>query len=110
MLQWTAGGSGARFVGIVHHTDAEREWAYDRASHIGKLEKAWDEALAKGWTVVDMKKGLEGDLPAGEVSPPPIRLGAPRIQLGAQQPAAHPRVSSDPDERGLGGLRRGRHG
>jgi len=55
MLQWTAAGSGARFVGIVHHTDAERESAYDRASPIGRLDKALDEALAKGWTVVDMK-------------------------------------------------------
>ena len=55
MLQWTAAGSGRRFMGIVHHTDAEREWAYDRTSHIGKLDKAWDEAVAKGWTVVDMK-------------------------------------------------------
>jgi len=55
MLEWTAAGAGARFLGIVHHTDAEREWAYDRESHIGKLDKAWDEATAKGWTVVDMK-------------------------------------------------------
>jgi hypothetical protein len=55
MLEWTAAGEGARFAGIVHHTDAEREWAYDRESHIGKLDKAWDEAKAKGWTVVDMK-------------------------------------------------------
>jgi phosphoglycolate phosphatase-like HAD superfamily hydrolase len=56
MLQWTAAGAGRRFLGIVHHTDAEREWAYDRQSAIGKLDKALDEALAKGWTVVDMKK------------------------------------------------------
>jgi phosphoserine phosphatase len=56
MLQWTAAGSGPRFALIVHHTDAEREWAYDRTSHIGKLDKAWDEAQAKGWTVVDMKQ------------------------------------------------------
>jgi len=56
MLQWTAAGSGARFIGIVHHTDAEREWAYDRNSHVGKLDKALDEANAKGWTVVDMKR------------------------------------------------------
>jgi len=56
MLQWTAGGGGARFMGIVHHTDAEREWAYDRNSHIGRLDKALDEANAKGWTVVDMKR------------------------------------------------------
>src|SRR6185436_2718034 len=45
MLQWTAAGGGPRFMGIVHHTDADREWAYDRTSHIGKLDKAWDEAL-----------------------------------------------------------------
>ena len=51
-----AAGSGPRFMGIVHHTDANREWAYDRTSHIGKLDKAWDDAKAKGWTVVDMKK------------------------------------------------------
>jgi hypothetical protein len=56
MLQWTAAGSGARFIGIVHHTDAEREYAYDRASHIGKLDKAWDEAARRGWLVVDMKQ------------------------------------------------------
>src|SRR5215203_4602934 len=56
MLQWTAAGAGARFIGIVHHTDAEREWAYDRASHIGRLDKALDEAVPKGWTVVDMKR------------------------------------------------------
>jgi len=55
MLQWTAAGSGARFMGIVHHTDAAREWAYDRKSHIGALDKALDAAFAKGWTVVDMK-------------------------------------------------------
>jgi hypothetical protein len=42
-------------MGLVRHTDAAREWAYDRQSHIGKLDKALDEANAKGWTVVDMK-------------------------------------------------------
>jgi phosphoglycolate phosphatase-like HAD superfamily hydrolase len=56
MLQWTAGGEGPRFMGIVHHTDAAREWAYDRHSHIGTLDKALNEATANGWTVVDMKK------------------------------------------------------
>jgi len=55
MLEWTAAGKGARFVGIVHHTDAAREWAYDRQSHIGRLDKALDEAIGKHWTVVDMK-------------------------------------------------------
>jgi phosphoglycolate phosphatase-like HAD superfamily hydrolase len=55
MLQWTAAGPGARFMGLLHHTDAEREWAYDRSSHVGKLDKALDEAHLKGWTVVNMK-------------------------------------------------------
>jgi hypothetical protein len=55
MLQWTAAGGGARFMGLVHHTDAAREWAYDRKSSIGRLDKALDEAQAKGWTVVDMR-------------------------------------------------------
>lgn len=56
MLQYTASGDGPRLALIVRHTDAEREWAYDRASHIGKLDKALDEAAAKGWTVIDMKQ------------------------------------------------------
>ncbi len=55
MLEWTAAGTGARFMGLVHHTDAVREYAYDRRSKIGKLDKALDEATAKGWTIVDMK-------------------------------------------------------
>ena len=56
MLQWTTAGSGARFALLVHHTDGTREWAYDRKSSIGRLDKALDEAQAKGWTVVDMKR------------------------------------------------------
>jgi len=56
MLQWTTAGPGARFALLVHHDDAEREWAYDRESHIGQLNKAWDEAVARGWTVVSMKR------------------------------------------------------
>jgi hypothetical protein len=55
MLQWTTAVRGARFALLVHHTDAKREYAYDRASSIGHLDKALDEAQAKGWTVVDMK-------------------------------------------------------
>jgi haloacid dehalogenase-like hydrolase len=56
MLQWTTAGQGARFALYVHHTDEEREWAYDRESSIGGLDKGLDEAKAKGWTVVDMKQ------------------------------------------------------
>ncbi len=55
MLQWTTGGDGARFALLVRHTDAIREWEYDREADIGRLDQALDEAEAKGWTVVDMK-------------------------------------------------------
>jgi len=55
MLEWTAAGDGPRFLLLVHHTDAVREYAYDRQSSFGRLDKALEEANAKGWTVVDMK-------------------------------------------------------
>ena len=56
MLQWTTeGAAGRRFGLIVHHDDAEREYAYDRDSHVGRLDKALDAAPAAGWTVVSMK-------------------------------------------------------
>jgi len=55
MLQWTAAGEGKRFVMYLHHTDDVREWAYDRNSSIGRLDKGLDEATEKGWTVIDMK-------------------------------------------------------
>ena len=56
MLEWTCSPPGARLCLLVHHTDAEREWAYDRTSHVGRLDKALDEAAAKRWTIVDMKQ------------------------------------------------------
>ena len=56
MLQWTAAGDGLRLMLIVHHTDAEREYAYDRAAHVGRLDKALDEAMARDWVVVDMAR------------------------------------------------------
>ena len=56
MLQWTAVGDGPRLMVLVHHTDGEREWAYDRESPVGRLDKALTEAEARGWTVVDMKQ------------------------------------------------------
>jgi phosphoglycolate phosphatase-like HAD superfamily hydrolase len=56
MLEWTTSGEGARLGLLVHHTDAEREWAYDRDSHIGRLDQGLDEAAAGGWAVVDMAK------------------------------------------------------
>ncbi len=56
MLQWTTARDGASFGLLIHHTDAEREWAYDRKSHVGKLDKALDQAVDAGWNVVDMQK------------------------------------------------------
>jgi hypothetical protein len=56
MIQWTTAGSGTRFGLLVHHTDAEREYAYDRQSSVGRLDKALEEAKRQGWTVVDMKQ------------------------------------------------------
>jgi hypothetical protein len=70
MLEWTAAGSGPHFMGLVRHTDAEREWAYDRESHIGRLDKALDEATLKAWTVVDVKvdwKVVFPPLPSGRL-------------------------------------------
>jgi len=55
MLQYTQSGKGKRLMGLVHHTDAEREYAYDRDSHIGHLDKAWDEAIENNWIMIDMK-------------------------------------------------------
>ncbi|WP_104734661.1 HAD family hydrolase [Hanstruepera ponticola] len=55
MLQWTDSNSYKSFQLYLHHTDADREWAYDRDSHIGKLDKGLDEATEKGWTIIDMK-------------------------------------------------------
>jgi hypothetical protein len=56
MLEWTTAAGGPRLGVLVHHTDAAREWAYDRASHIGTLARGLDEAPKRGWVVVDMQK------------------------------------------------------
>lgn len=68
MLQWTMTGKGERFAAIVHHTDTEREWAYDRKSHIGRLDKALDEAREKGWTVIDILKDWKQIYPAKQTT------------------------------------------
>ena len=64
MLQWTTAGQGPRFALYVHHTDGEREWAYDRQSSIGRLDRGLDEAEKRGWTVVDMKRDWKVVFPA----------------------------------------------
>jgi phosphoserine phosphatase len=56
MLQWTAAGEGPRLMLYVHHTDGEREWAYDKESKVGRLDRGLNEAEKRGWTVVDMKR------------------------------------------------------
>ena len=69
MLQWTCSAPGQRLCLYVHHTDAEREWAYDRTTSIGKLDKGLDEAISKGWTVVNMKTDWK-QIFAFETKPP----------------------------------------
>ena len=66
MLQWTAAGPGARLMLIVHHDDAAREFAYDRKSAMGRLDKALDEATAKHWTVVSMKNDWKTIFPLSQ--------------------------------------------
>jgi phosphoserine phosphatase len=56
MLEWVTAGAGTRFGLIVHHDDAEREFAYDRASRIGRLARGLDEGPKRGWTIVSMKR------------------------------------------------------
>jgi phosphoglycolate phosphatase-like HAD superfamily hydrolase len=56
MLEWTTAGDGPRLGLIVHHTDGEREFAYDRESHVGRLDRGLDEAEARGWLLVDMAR------------------------------------------------------
>jgi hypothetical protein len=65
MQQYVTGGCGARFGLIVHHTDAIREWAYDRQSSVGKLDKALEAPPASDWTVADMKNDWKTIFPFG---------------------------------------------
>ncbi|MEE9229541.1 MAG: HAD family hydrolase [Acidobacteriota bacterium] len=64
MLQWATSGEGPRLGVLIHHTDAEREWAYDRDSHVGRLDRGLDEAAGRGWVVVDMKRDWKKVHPA----------------------------------------------
>jgi phosphoglycolate phosphatase-like HAD superfamily hydrolase len=64
MLEWATAGEGPSLGVIVHHTDGEREWAYDRESHVGRLARGLDEAAARGWVVVDMRKDWKTVHPA----------------------------------------------
>jgi hypothetical protein len=65
MLQYCTSANGVRLGLLVHHTDAEREWAYDRTSSVGKLDKALDAAPAAGWIVTDMKNDWKTIFPFG---------------------------------------------
>jgi phosphoserine phosphatase len=64
MLEWTTSAKGPRLGVIVHHTDPEREWAYDRDSHVGRLRRGLDEGPSRGWLVVDMKSDWRAIYPA----------------------------------------------
>jgi len=68
MLQWTAANSRRTLIGVIHHTDGEREWFYDRASPVGKLDVLLNEANGRGWLVVDMKKDWNKVFPPQNIS------------------------------------------
>lgn len=68
MMQWTTAGEGSRFAMYVHHTDADREWAYDRESSVGRLDRGLDEGPELGWTIVDMKQDWNQIYPAIEAN------------------------------------------
>jgi hypothetical protein len=63
MMQYTAAGEGKRFMLYLHHTDEEREWAYDRDSHIGRLARGLDEGPQRGWKIISMKNDWERIFP-----------------------------------------------
>jgi hypothetical protein len=65
MLQWVTAGRGARFALYVHHTDAAREWEYDRTSSIGRLDTGLEVARARGWTIADMRRDWKAIYPSG---------------------------------------------
>ena len=92
MLQWTAAGSGPRFCLYVHHDDAQREVAYDRQSHIGRLDKGLDEAAVKGWAVVSMKDDWKTVFPAAA----PFNLPAGEETQGVGSKALIPDLNQLP--------------
>ncbi|GAF77443.1 unnamed protein product [marine sediment metagenome] len=63
MIEYTMAGEGQRVGLFLHHTDADREYAYDRKSHVGTLDKALDQAGASGWIIVDMKNDWKAVFP-----------------------------------------------
>ncbi|OHT18653.1 HAD family hydrolase [Edaphosphingomonas haloaromaticamans] len=89
MLQWTTLRPGPSMAIIVHHSDRAREWAYDRQSAVGRLDKALDEAPRRGWIVVDMAKDWKRIYPDAAASaangaqpaPPPVAGGSPTLSI-----------------------------
>lgn len=66
MLQWTSAGDGPRLSILLHHTDADREWAYDRDSHVGHLDRGLDDAAGMDWLVTDMKQDWKTVFPESQ--------------------------------------------
>jgi hypothetical protein len=64
MLEWTTSGAGPRLGALVHHDDGEREYAYDRKSSVGKLDRGLDEAAKRGWLIISMKNDWKQVYPA----------------------------------------------
>ncbi len=70
MLQYTAGSTGPRLMLLLHHDDAEREYAYDRESTVGRLDQALDAARAQGWEVVSTREDWQTVFPAASGAAP----------------------------------------
>ena len=85
MLQWTTAGDGARFGLIVHHTDQQREYAYDRESSVGRLDKGFAEAADRGWTLVDIKKDWSQVYPQPNAKDAASRPSAPHHYFAKDQ-------------------------
>lgn len=67
MLEWTTAGDGPRLGALLHHTDAGREWAYDRDTHVVRLVRGLDEGPARGWLIVDMARDWRAVYPPEEM-------------------------------------------
>ncbi|MCO1334763.1 haloacid dehalogenase-like hydrolase [Microbulbifer sp. OS29] len=81
MLEWTTSAAGPRFGMLIHHTDASREWAYDKKSDVGRLDKALKAAKPNGWLVVDMANDWR------QVYPPEKSRGLTQGLVFPQPPA-----------------------
>ena len=113
MIEYTMAGEGRRLGLFVHHTDADREYAYDRKSHVGTLDKALDQADASGWIIVDMKNDWKQVFPDGGARKPMKIVGEEFVWNGfvaaVREPLVHFLLAGCSDLPGLRAGRTARH-